>query len=181
MLQQILSIGGFSVLAGFFGFGLTWLVVGITGAVRFKTSNQIFDFAAKSFPMLIAGGIVGSIIGFVYALKTASAGPKATVKFERKYVGSGGRIRIYMGLPLLVTVLLTPVFGRLPRLVGEKYFIYVVLGIVLAVVALSLFLYDRIPQRWVMPIGIIGWLLTLALAVWYCFFGPGAFGHHAAG
>jgi uncharacterized protein YigE (DUF2233 family) len=70
-VQRILSVGGFSVLAGLFGFGLTWLVVGIIAAIRFKSFGEKIDFAAKSMPILIAGGIVGFIIGFVVSLKMA--------------------------------------------------------------------------------------------------------------
>jgi hypothetical protein len=71
-------------------------------------------------------------------------------------------------------ILLTPLFEQLPRPFGEKYFVYVALGIVLAITAVSLFLYDRIPKRFIIPIGIVGWMLILSLVIWFFFFGPGA-------
>ena len=174
MVQRILSVGGFSLLAGLFGLGLTWLLVGIISAARSKTDNQFFEFAARSMPILIAGGIVGFVIGLAVSLRTARAGPRAQVEFDRKYVGPGGRWRIYFGLPLFVCVLLTPLFKRLPPLFGEKYFIYVALGIVLAVVSMSMVLYGRIPKRFVVPIGIICWMLTLLLTALLFICGPGS-------
>ena len=47
--------------------------------------------------------------------------------------------------------------------------IYACLAFVLVIVAASLFLRDRIPKRFIVPIGIIGWLLTVLLAVGYAF------------
>lgn len=174
IVQGILSIGGFSILAGMCGFGATWLVVGIIAAIRFKTLDEKFDFAAKSMPILIAGGILGFVVGFMIFLKKAKAGPKIIAESERKYIRSSDRLRIYFGFPVFFIALLTPLFERLPRLVGEKYFIYVTLGIALAVIALSLVLFDRIPKRFIVPIGIIGWMLTLSLIAWFFFFGPGS-------
>src|SRR5208283_967032 len=63
--QSILSIGGFAVLAGLSGFGLTWLVIGFFAKGIFKNTNDQLDFAAKSMPILIAGGIIGFIVGLV--------------------------------------------------------------------------------------------------------------------
>lgn len=116
---------------------------------------------------------MGFIIGLVVSLKTVKAGPKAIAEFERKNVGFGERMRIYLGFPFFVMALLTPLFRQLPQLVGEKYFIYVALGIVLVIIAVSLFLYDRISKRFIVPIGIVGWMLTLSLIIWFFFFGPG--------
>ncbi len=172
-IQSALSIGGFAVLAGLAGFGLTWLVVGFWAIHIYKNVNDQFVFAAKSMPVLIAGGIIGFIVGLVVSAKVAKADPKTEEEIERKYVGLGGRLRIYLGFPFFVMALLTSLLGQLPRLVGEKYFVYVALGIVLAITAVSLFLYDRIPKRFIVPIGIVGWMLTLSLIIWFFFFEPG--------
>ena len=161
------------MLAGLFGFGLTWLVIGIIAAIRFNTLGEKFDFAAKSMPILIIGGVLGFIIGLVVSMKTAKSGPKAIVESERKLIRPSDHLRIYFGFPIFITALLKPLFERLPHYFGEKYFVYVALGIFLVIVAISLFLYDRIPKRFVIPIGIIGWMLTLSLIAWFFFFGPG--------
>ena len=174
LVQRILSVGGFSILSGFSAFGLTWLVVGIIAGIRFKTLDEKFDFAAKNMPILIAGGIAGFIIGLVYSLKTAKAGPKAIVDFEREYVGFRGRMRIYMGAPIFVIALIAPFFESLLKKFGTETGVYVALGVALAIVGVSLFLYGRIPAKFIIPTGIIGWLLTLSMVIWFAFLRPGA-------
>jgi len=62
---RLLFAGGFAVLAGMSGFGLTWLAIGIAGGVRFKTFDEKIVFASRCMPVMVAGGIIGFIIGFV--------------------------------------------------------------------------------------------------------------------
>jgi hypothetical protein len=51
---------------------------------------------------------------------------------------------------------------------GTAYFF---LGTVAALWLISSILYERyIPQRLIIPIGIVGWALTLSLLVWYFWF-----------
>jgi hypothetical protein len=59
---------------------------------------------------------------------------------------------------------LSLLFERLAQIVGEKAVAYVALGIALIIVAMSLVLYNRIPERFIIPVGIIGWLLIVLLA-----------------
>jgi hypothetical protein len=174
MVQKVLAIGGFAILAGLCGFGATWLVVGVIAKIRFNTLDEQLIFAGKSMPILIAGGVVGSIIGLVISFKVVQASPRTQIELERKYLRPGDYLRIYFGFPVFVIALATPLFKRLPRLFGESYFVYIILGIALAIIAASMVLYDRIPRRFIIPIGITGWLLTLSLVCWFFFFGPGA-------
>jgi hypothetical protein len=188
-----LSIGGFSVLAGLSGFGLTWLVVGTIAGFCFKTMDGKIDFFARSMPLLIVGGMFGFAVGFVVSLKKAKADPeteretekekfelepeKKTSKpgIEEKYVGFGGRIKIYLGTPIFVVALLAPFFERLLSKYGAEAGAFIALGIFLVIIAVSLVLYDRIPAKLIIPIGIIGWMLTLLIVLWHGFLRPGAF------
>jgi len=173
--QSILSIGGFAVLAGLSGFGLTWLVIGFFAKGIFKNTNDQLDFAAKSMPILIAGGIIGFIVGLVVSLKVAKADPKTEEEIEKKYIGLGGRVKIFLGAPVFVMALLARFFEGLLDKVGAAMGAYIALGIALVIIAVSLVLYDRIPAKFIIPIGIIGWMLTLSMILWFFLLRPGAF------
>jgi hypothetical protein len=173
--QSALSIGGFAVLAGLAGFGLTWLVVGFWAIHIYKNVNDQFVFAAKSMPVLIAGGIIGFIVGLVVSVKVARADPKTKEEIEKKYVGLGGRLQIFLGAPVFVMALLVRFFERLLDKAGGSTGAYVALGIILVMVAVSLVLYDRIPAKLIIPIGVIGWMLTFSMMLWFFLFRSGAF------
>jgi hypothetical protein len=173
-LSRILSILGFSILSGLFGLGVTWLVV----AILFVRNND--ERLTKIMPLLLAGGIIGLVIGIFAGLRVAKTDPRTEKTIEDKYVGFWGRVKIYLGAPIFIMVatgMLTPVEKLLTHALGDNVATYVMLGIVLMVIAVSLFLYDYTPKKLVVPIGVIGWLLTLALIIWFFFFGPGVFGH----
>jgi hypothetical protein len=118
-------------------------------------------------------------VGIIASLRVAKLPSRTEKAIEDKYVGFWGRVKIYLGAPVFImaaTGMLTPAEKLLTRAWGDGIATYVTLGIVLVVIALSLFLYDHTPKKLIVPIGIIGWLLTLALVLWYSLFGPGAFG-----
>ena len=179
--SRILSIGGFAVLAGLCGFGATWLVAGFLAKEIFKTVDEQLDFATKSMPILIAGGIISFIIGLVVSLKVAKADPKTEAEVEKKYIGQDGRLKIYFGAPIFIMAaiaMLTPLFDSLERNAGPNIAPYIMLGIALIILAAAWTLYDHIPERFIIPIGIIGWMLALSMVIWFFFFGPGVWGHH---
>jgi hypothetical protein len=84
-------------------------------------------------------------------------------------VGRRGRLTIYLGAQIFIFAAFTPVVGTLSKRFGDHADIYSCLAFLLVVVAVSLFLYDRIPERFIVPIGIIGWLLTVLLAIGFAF------------
>jgi hypothetical protein len=171
-LSHVLSIIGFSILSGLFGLGVTWIIA----ALLFIKNND--ERLTKIMPLLLAGGAVGLIVGIVVALRVAKSNPEIEEAIENKYIGRTGRMRIFSGAPFSVITTLMFFFGeRFLNKVGNTTGAYLGLGIFLVIVATGLFLYDRIPEKLVIPIGIIGWLLTLFLFVWFSFWGSGTFGH----
>ena len=163
----ILSVVGFSVLAAFCGVGVAWIVVGIL-ANAFKSHGD--QLVAGCMPTLIAGGVLGFVAGLVVSIRAAKSDPKTEQKIEKKYIGKGGRVQIYFGAPMFVIAACTPILERLSHILGNRIAIYVYLGFALAIIAVSLFLYDRIPERFIIPVGIIGWLLVVVLAFGLCFY-----------
>jgi hypothetical protein len=58
-----LSVAGFAVLAAFCGVGVVWLVVGT--AAHHMAKDHGDGFIASSIPLLVAGGVVGFIVGLL--------------------------------------------------------------------------------------------------------------------
>lgn len=165
--SRILSVVGFSILAAFVGVGIAWLVVGILAAIFKWPGDQIF---AGSIPILIAGGAFGLVVGLVVSFRVARSDPETEQKLEKRCVGRRGRLQIYLGAPLFVVNAATPLLDVLSHHYGDRIAIYGFFGFFLAVMAVSLFLYDRIPEKFIIPIGIVGWLLIVLLAVGFSFY-----------
>ena len=142
----------------------------------FMSKTQAYSLLANSIPKLVAGGTVGFIAGLVIALFLLRAPASTLVAWEEKFIGRRGAMRIYGGLPVFVLALLFPAFEPLAHTLGNTAAPYVALATILVVAGISLFLYDRIPPRLTIPLGLVGWVLTFTLACWYFWFGPGAFG-----
>jgi len=159
---QILSIIGFSVLSALCGIGVAWILVCIAKRLFEQDANPIVN---DCMPVLMAGGVVGLVAGLVVAVRVARLDPQNKQSVVRKYVGRRGRIRIYGGAPLFVVFACSPVVNLLSRHFGDRVAIWCYFGFFLAVVGVSLFLYDRIPARFIIPIGITGRLLIVLLAV----------------
>lgn len=173
-VSSVLRIFGFSILSAFFGVGVAWILVAIAARI---SRNHGIQILTGSMPILLLGGVVGFITGLVISLRVAKASLKTKAKIEEKYVsGRGGRARIYntlpiyFGGPMLIIAISIPLIDRLTPILGIRSAVYVHLGFVLAILATSLFVYDRIPKKLIIPIGIIGWLLTLLLAVCFAFY-----------
>ena len=89
-------------------------------------------------------------------------------------------MRIYFGAPLFLFLLLMLCFARFENHVGTKAetVAYAMLGVLLAIVAISLFLYDRIPPKFIIPIGVTGGIFdsgsrSLVLVFWpRCIWAP---------
>lgn len=166
--QRIFFALAFAVLSGLCGMGLAWLVVGTVASQM--TSEKGIALVASSFSMLLVGGILGSFAGLIGFLVVVKPDKKSQEEAERKYVGPGGRMRIFIGAPFsLFIVLSIASFDRLGQMFGTKTAVYILFGVFLAMVFASMILFDRIPSKYVIPIGIAGWTLLLALALRFAF------------
>ena len=91
-----------------------------------------------------------------------------------KNLGPAGQWMIFAGAPSVAMALVTCAQDSLVRAVGQGAFPYVVVAIVGASFVFSMAVYRRVPPRRVIPIGIVGWMLTFSLLFWYFWFGPGS-------
>jgi len=89
-------------------------------------------------------------------VRIAKAGSETAQAMKKKYVGSGGRLKIYFGAPMFFTALGAVLFGeKLLWKAGNATGAYLGLGCFLAIVGVSLYLFDRIPKTLIVPIGIM--------------------------
>lgn len=176
--SRLLSVIGFVVLSAFCGVGLAWIIVGLFASSMVK--GRADSFVAQSMPVLAVGGVLGFVIGLLVAMRVARADPETEAKLRKKYIRRSDRVRIYFGAPMFVIAISVPLLEPLTRLVGTSAGAYIWLGIALAIIALSLFIHDRLPDRSIIPIGIIGWLLTILLAIGMGLYMLGIFRHGSA-
>jgi hypothetical protein len=166
--SRILSIFGFSVLSGLCGIGLTSVVLGVFANhnPHFKDNGDRLGFLADNMSIFVIGGIIGFIIGLVISIKVAKADPKTEEEMEKKYVGGAGRVQIYFGAPIFIIAVLGKMFfEKLLNAAGTETGTWVAFGVALAIFMTGLILYERIPAKFIITIGIIGWLLTLTMAL----------------
>ena len=89
-------------------------------------------------------------------------------------IGPGGRWLIFAGVPHVSVAATACAQDWLVRVVGEKAFPYVGVGIVGATFVICMVFYHRIPKRFVIPLGMVGWVISFSLLSWYFVFGgPG--------
>jgi hypothetical protein len=98
-------------------------------------------------------------------------------------IGPSGRWLIFFGVPVAILgVLLTSTLhhglNQIPKIVGEKSAPYFVFFTPVAVGVVGMVLYQYLPKRMHIPLGITGWIIGLSLIYWYFWFGPGAFRYH---
>jgi hypothetical protein len=167
---RILSIAGFSVLSGLCGVGVAYFLLYIIAVLIHGSGKKrdVINFFADHVYCLPIGGILGLIAGLIISLNFNKQNLAVQERVEKKYVGGTGRLKIYLGAPAFISGLIIISFNKLLHFEDGKG-PYLGLGICLAIVALSLFVYDRIPAKLIIPIGIVGWLLIVAYAVWFGF------------
>ncbi|MGB8371201.1 MAG: hypothetical protein WCF71_18120 [Verrucomicrobiia bacterium] len=94
-------------------------------------------------------------------------------------IGPAGRWYLYSGIPFaVIAVFFTTTDRLLDHVFSENVSPYIDLFVIGAIAIGALILYDHLPKRLVIPLGIVGWIISFSLLYWYFLFGPGAFGHH---
>ncbi len=169
--------GGFGLLGGFAGGGVGWgLIVLLSGGFR-KGGRE--DWIERSGQIFAIAGIIGFFAGVSLALflfRDRSA--KEQARLEKKYIGAGGHWRIFASLPMLCFLpIFWGLFDPLEERIGTSGATWSLLGIFLAVVFINLCIYERLPKKLIIPLGLCGWVIIFGLAGWYFWFGPGVFHH----
>lgn len=94
-------------------------------------------------------------------------------------ISEGGRRGLFFGIPAIGFGILMCKAEVIAHAVGERAYPYVYFGMFILLAVIGMVLYNHVPKRWIIPLGISGWVTTFSLTFWYFWFGPGAFGHVA--
>jgi hypothetical protein len=83
----------------------------------------------------------------------------------------GARQMVYSGAILCVLGVFT-LIESLTRIISLRVWPCAFLGLVFVVVVVGLIAYNYIPKRFIMPIGIIGWILAFSILAWMVWYNP---------
>ena len=84
---------------------------------------------------------------------------------------------IFAGIPLAIVAILFAIaepHHALEHAVGAKLLPWVLYFVPATIVIIGMVVYDRFPQRLVVPLGIVGWIVHVSILCWFFWFGPGA-------
>lgn len=85
-------------------------------------------------------------------------------------VGIFGRYIIFAGTGMVFMAVCTFMPESTERVIGEKALPYAFLGLIAASIFATGYFYDRCPKRLIIPIGLVGWLLTCLLLLLHNWF-----------
>jgi hypothetical protein len=150
--------------------GVIWILSGIVISILKIPFEKLLPL---TFRLFVIGWIVGAIISFVFSrsfFKTTGRTKFSQEQKQRKYLGYGGLDAelnwwVFLGIPVPLTAILIFAIEPFARTVGEKSGIAV--GVIVVMFAATMFFCDRLPQRLVFRLGILGWVLTFAMGFWY--------------
>lgn len=171
-ITNYLSIAALTILGGFTGMGVAWIVYGIIGAV-FKIPVDRLFVLKLVWPVFIAGWILGAIVSFFFFKSVFKTDGRSGYSRDQKQ--SNYRVRsdargnldwwLFLGVPAPLVALAIIAVGGL-ALAGEQK-AYGSLIVSMVILGGTMYFCDRIPRRLVSWLGIFGWLLALIVAYWY--------------
>ena len=164
------SIAALTVLGGFSGMGIIWIMICILVPLLKIPENK---FEPLIIPAFITGWIVSAIVSFFFFRSVFKA--KGRTKFvqeqmEGKYVGYGGLSSqlnwwLFIGIPTPLIIALVLVLEQFARTVGQKT--AAVFAAIVMVGVPVMYVSDRIPRRIIIRLGVWGWALTIIGGCWY--------------
>ena len=177
-ITNYLSIAALTILGGFTGMGVAWIVYGIIGSV-FKIPVDRLFVLKLVWPVFIAGWVLGAIVSFFFFKSVFKTDGRSGYSRDQKR--SNYRVRgdargnldwwLFLGVPAPLVAVAILACGRL-ALTGEQK-AYCSLAVALVILGGTMYFCDRIPRRLVAWLGTFGWLLALIISYWYFrFHGP---------
>ncbi|GEM_PF-7076822 len=167
-VKRILSVAALTVLGGFAGVGVIWIIIG--ELVNFRVIKNGDRMLASALPLLAIGWVLGAIASFFFfrfIFQTRGRTKFTQEQIETKYIGLDANLNwwIFLGIPTPLTIALVMFFEHFARTVGEKT--AVVFVAIMIVFIPAMYFCDRIKHRIVIWLGLLGWALTIAGGYWY--------------
>lgn len=99
-------------------------------------------------------------------------------KEHRQLVGPEFYWICFLGVPWLFGAILLWTWDQVAHLVGRAAMPYIAYFAPVAVVVVCMVLYDRLPKRLLVGVGIPCWILTFTLLYWFFWFKPVVIGNY---
>src|ERR1700678_3893163 len=81
-------------------------------------------------------------------------------------IDENGRRMIFVGVPAIGYAALMCTGEIIAHAVGEKAYPYVFFGLMVAFGAAGMVLYNFIPEKWTILLGVAGWITTFSWTYW---------------
>ena len=88
-------------------------------------------------------------------------------------INESSRQMIFLGVPAIGFAVLICEGEVIAHVVGEKAFPYVLFGLMALFLMCGFIAYNVVPKKWVLPLGIAGWLTMFSWVFWHLWFGLG--------
>jgi hypothetical protein len=164
------AIGAFTVLGGFTGMGVVW-VIGAIAAALLRIENEFFQIISYVF---VVGWILGALVSFFFFRPVFKTDGRTKFSQERKlgkYAGRGGlapRMDMYafLGVPASLIAISLVTLSRFMNMNAYNGFGAVIMVVV--ILGVSMYFCDKMRHRLVFWFGLLGWVITFAIG--YLFF-----------
>lgn len=169
--KRVASIIALSVLSGFTGMGVFWVVVCPVLMVSNPAGGKFLPYI---LPLLFTGWVVGAVIGFFFFRSIYQTKGRTRFRQEqiaKKYLGEGGldmdlSMLVFAGIPIPLTAIALLILEPLTRTDAQKSGVAV--AAIVVMFAVSMILCERLPHRWVFRLGLSGWVVSVVIG--YLFF-----------
>lgn len=171
-IKKYISVSGLTILGGFTGMGVAWIIYGIISAVLRIPMEKLFE-SKLVWPIFATGWILGAIVSFFFFASVFKSGGRSgcsQTQRQRKY-----RVRrdvranldwwIFIGVPASLMAVAILIIKRFAHTDGQEA--YGAVAALMIVFGGTLYFCDRMPRRLVFWLGLCGWLLALVVGCWH--------------
>lgn len=166
------SVGGLTILSGFTGMGVAWIIYGITCALWRIPVDRLFG-SKLVWPVFAAGWIPGAIVGFFYfgsVFKSDRRSGYSLKQKQRAYQVRGDLLArldwwIFLGVPAPLIAVAILIIRRLAH--SNEQEAYGAVAALMIILGSAMYFCDRMPHRLVIWLGTFGWALALTIGYWF--------------
>jgi MFS family permease len=171
-IKRGLAIGSLTILGGFTGMGVFWIISGFIALTLGIPEEKLFQLKVIYF-LFLPGWILGAIVSFLFFRSVYKADGKTKFEQEqkqRKYLGYGGlQAQVngwtFFGIPASLMAIL--IWVLLPFAHTDTQKAYGTVVLLMIVFGGSMYFCDKMPRRFIMRLGLLGWAITLVLGYFY--------------
>ena len=164
-IKRGFPIGALTILGGFTGMGVFWIVYGLIAAALRIPDDKFFG-SKVIFPIFVTGWIVGAIASFFFFRSVyKTSGQTRFAQEPRQELQWDMDWWIFLGIPASLTAIL--LMTLLPFAHSDSQKVYGSIVVLMIVLGGSMYFCDKMPRRLIMRLGIFGWVITFILGYFF--------------